>query len=63
MKKVLVTSRSFSSGDLDLHAYLLDNGIEIIKTSTSHEVSELRPLLADCEGWIAGTAQIGRAHV
>ena len=40
---VLVTSRSFSSGDLDLAGELTDAGCEIVTGPSDHDLDALRP--------------------
>lgn len=56
---VVVTARSFSSGDLDLVARLETAGLEVVRCSPSHERESLRPQLAGAVAWIAGTGPVG----
>jgi D-3-phosphoglycerate dehydrogenase len=58
MKKVLVSSRSFSSGDLDLVRTLENSGFTVKFVDSKHDMAELKKELHDAVGWIAGTAPI-----
>jgi D-3-phosphoglycerate dehydrogenase len=60
---VLVTSRSFSTGDLDLAGELAAAGCRIVTGPSSHDLDVLRPLLADVTAWIAGTGPVTAAHL
>lgn len=60
---VLVTSRSFSSGDLDLAAELADAGCQVVTGPSDHDLDALAPLLASATAWIAGTGPVGAAHL
>jgi len=60
---VLVTSRSFSSGGLDLVARLEGAGLRVVRGSTTHDLEELRPVLRDAVAWIAGTAPVTTLHL
>lgn len=60
---VLVTSRSFSSGDLDLAGELSRAGYEIVTGSADHHLETLEPLLAQAAAWIAGTGPVTAAHL
>jgi D-3-phosphoglycerate dehydrogenase len=60
---VVVTSRSFSSGGVDLVARLADAGLTVVRGSTTHDLDALRPVLADAVAWIAGTAPVTAAHL
>ena len=55
---VLISSRSFSTGKLDLNKILTDSGCEIKKVSTSHDLAEISNDLANAVAWIAGVAPI-----
>lgn len=59
MKRVVVTSRSFSSGNLDLRARLGEAGLEVVTAASHHGAQELREPLADAAAWIAGTGPVG----
>lgn len=60
---VLVTSRSFGSGDLDTEADLVRAGFEVVRGSPDHDLAALRPALHDAVAWIAGTGAVGEAHL
>ncbi len=60
---VLVTSRSFSSGDLDLVAELTAAGCTIVTGPSDHDLETLRPLLAPVTAWVAGTGPVTAAHL
>ena len=55
---VLISSRSFSTGNLDLNKILTDSGCEIRKISTSHDLAEISSDLTNAVAWIAGVAPI-----
>lgn len=55
---VIISSRSFSTGKLDLDKILKDSGCETRKISTTHEISEISNDLKDAVAWIAGVAPI-----
>jgi D-3-phosphoglycerate dehydrogenase len=55
---VIISSRSFSTGKLDLDKILKDSGCETRKISTTHELSEISSDLKDAVAWIAGVAPI-----
>lgn len=59
---VLVTSRSFSCGDLDLTAELVATGVEVVTGPADHHLDALRPLLASARAWIAGAGPITTEH-
>ncbi len=59
---VLATSRSFSSGDLDLIGELEAAGCRVFTGPSDHDLERLRPLLADTTYWIAGTGPVTAAH-
>jgi D-3-phosphoglycerate dehydrogenase len=60
---VLVTSRSFSSGDRDLVAELAAAGLRTVRVATDHDPAQLLPALGDAVGWIAGTAPVTADHL
>ena len=55
---VLVTSRSFGSGELDLVATLERAGCEVVFGDPHHDAGALTPALARADAWIAGTAPV-----
>lgn len=55
---VLISSRSFSTGDVDLIKILGDSGCEIKKISTDHKIEEISGDLLNAVAWIAGVAPI-----
>jgi D-3-phosphoglycerate dehydrogenase len=55
---VLISTRSFSTGNVDLLKILNDSGCEVRKISTNHDVNEIKPDLNDAVAWIAGVAPI-----
>lgn len=63
MSVLLVTSRSFSSGSLDLEHQANKEGYNVTRGPSHHSLDELRPLLADAVGWIAGTGPITAEHM
>jgi D-3-phosphoglycerate dehydrogenase len=60
---VLVTSRSFSSGDLDLAGELTDAGCSIVTGPSDHDLDALRSALASAVAWVAGTGPVTAAHL
>lgn len=60
---VLVTSRSFSSGDLDLAAELTEAGCRTVTGPADHDLEALRPLLSGARAWIAGAGPVTPAHL
>lgn len=62
MASVLATSRSFSSGAVDLVARLADVGHTVTTGPASHDLDQLRPLLQHAVGWVAGTGPVTAAH-
>ncbi|UWF77332.1 phosphoglycerate dehydrogenase [Microbacterium neungamense] len=63
MAVILVTSRSFSDGDLDLVARATAAGHRIMRGPAHHDLSELRALLHGTDAWIAGTGPITEEHL
>jgi D-3-phosphoglycerate dehydrogenase len=63
MGVVLATSRSFSSGSVDLVARLAEAGHSVITGPAGHDLDALRPLLADADAWVAGTGPVTAAHL
>ena len=63
MTKVLVTSRSFGSGEVDLVAEATTRGYEIVRGPSHHSLDQLGNLLASAEAWIAGAGPIASEHL
>ncbi|GAB3596107.1 NAD(P)-dependent oxidoreductase [Microbacterium tumbae] len=63
MGTILVTSRSFSDGDLDLVARAEEAGHTIVRGPAHHALDALAPLLATADAWIAGTGPVTAAHL
>jgi D-3-phosphoglycerate dehydrogenase len=60
---VLVTSRSFSSGDLDLVGELTAAGCRLVSGPPDHDLDALRDTLGSAIAWIAGTGPVSAAHL
>ena len=60
---VLVTSRSFSSGSLDLVARLTGSGVRVVRGPADHDLGALRGDLGAAVAWIAGTGPVTDAHL
>jgi len=60
---VVVTSRSFSSGAVDLAARLESAGLAVVRAPATHDLGALGPVLADAVAWIAGTGPVTAAHL
>jgi D-3-phosphoglycerate dehydrogenase len=60
---VVVTSRSFSTGDVDLVARLEQAGCTVVHGPATHHLAELRPLLGDAVAWIAGAGPVTAHHL
>lgn len=63
MAVILVTSRSFSDGDLDLVGRAADAGHRIMRGPAHHDLAELRALLHGADAWIAGTGPVTEEHL
>ncbi len=63
MRTVLVTSRSFSTGSLDLVADAAEHGVRLVRGPAHHDPDALAGVLARAEGWIAGTAPVTAEHL
>lgn len=63
MGVILVTSRSFSDGDLDLVERAAQAGHRILRGPAHHDLDELRSLLHGADAWIAGTGPVTEAHL
>lgn len=60
---VLVTSRSYSSGRLDLVRRLEDAGADVVRGRVDHDIADLGADLSEAVAWIAGTAPITAEHL
>lgn len=63
MSTVLVTSRSFSTGSLDVARQLAEAGLAVERAPAHHPVAELRDPLARAVAWIAGTGPVTAEHL
>lgn len=63
MAVILVTSRSFSDGDLDLVTRASQAGHRILRGPAHHDLDELRSLLHGADAWIAGTGPVTDEHL
>lgn len=63
MAVILVTSRSFSDGDVDLVSRAAAAGHRIMRGPAHHDLAELRPLLHGTDAWIAGTGPVTAEHL
>lgn len=55
---VLVTSRSFGSGSVDLVGRLAQAGCSVVRAGASHDLDELAAILPRVAAWIAGTGPV-----
>jgi D-3-phosphoglycerate dehydrogenase len=60
---VLVTSRSFGTGSVDLRAALEAAGLTVVAAGPQHDLGALRPALAEAVAWIAGTGPVSAEHL
>jgi D-3-phosphoglycerate dehydrogenase len=63
MAVILVTSRSFSDGDVDLVQRAALAGHRILRGPAHHDLAELRVLLHGADAWIAGTGPVTDDHL
>lgn len=63
MGSILATSRSFSSGSVDLVARLAESGHTVATGPSDHDLDALRPALGTAVGWIAGTGPVTARHL
>lgn len=61
--RVLVTSRSFGSGRLDLRARLAAEGHTVLTGPADHDLAALASQLATVDAWIAGTGKVTADHL
>jgi D-3-phosphoglycerate dehydrogenase len=60
---VLVTARSFSSGDIDAEARLTGAGLEVVRGDAAHDLDALRPHLERASAWVAGAKAVTAEHL
>jgi D-3-phosphoglycerate dehydrogenase / 2-oxoglutarate reductase len=60
---IIITSRSFGSGQEDTATPLVEAGYEVVRADPRHQLAELREPLRRAVGWIAGAAPVGREHL
>ena len=63
MRKILITSRSFGTGQKSLVTEIERAGFEVITGPPHHALADLKTALAEVEGWIAGTGPITAEHL
>jgi len=63
MAVVLVTSRSFSAGALDLVARLEDAGHSVVRGPADHDLQSIVSALTTADAWIAGTGPVSAEHL
>lgn len=57
-RTVVVSSRSFSTGNRDLVGELAAAGLRVVRVAADHNLDELLPALRTATAWIAGTAPV-----
>lgn len=62
-RTILVTSRSFGSGDQDITRVLSASGYSITRRGPEHRIEDLEPVLASAVAWIAGTGPVDDARL
>jgi D-3-phosphoglycerate dehydrogenase len=60
---VVVTARSFGSGNADPAALLREAGLRVIRADPNHDYAALEGPLSAAVAWIAGTSPIGDRHL
>jgi D-3-phosphoglycerate dehydrogenase len=63
MHTVLVTSRSFGSGQSDPALLLREGGLDVVRGDPAHDPRTLAPVLGGAVAWIAGVGPIGQEHL
>lgn len=63
MATILVTSRSFGDGTVDLVGQLQQAGHHIVRGTSDHDHSALEHTLQETDAWIAGTGPVTAAHL
>src|SRR5674476_1400652 len=62
-RSILITSRSFGTGNEDTCRTLENAGFAIIRAGSQHDLHELSAALPHVEAWIAGTGPITELHL
>lgn len=62
-RRIVVSTRSFGSGNLDPQRLLEAAGFDVDRIATTHELDQVFDALAGADGWIAGTAPITVKHL
>ena len=62
-RSVLVTTRSFGSGDADPEGFLRRTGLEVVRADPGHDPAALVRPLTGAVAWIAGTAPVDDGHL
>lgn len=60
---VLVTARSFSSGDVDVESRLTGAGLDVVRGDPAHDLEALRPHLERAVAWVAGAKGVSAEHL
>lgn len=61
--RVVVTTRSFGSGDADPVGLLEEAGLEIVRADPAHDLDRIRDSLAGAVAWIPGNSPVTDAHL
>lgn len=60
---IVVTSRSFGSGDADPEGMLREAGLEVVRADPGHDPEKLGESLSRAVAWIAGAAPVDDRHL
>ncbi len=60
---VVVTARSFGSGDADPASLLTEAGLEVVRADPAHGLGALVDPLSEAVAWIAGASSVDDAHL
>ena len=63
MTTLLVTSRSFGQGTIDLVKAAHDRGLTVVTAPSHHPLDDMRTVLPEADAWIAGTGAITADHM
>lgn len=61
--RVVVTARSFGSGDADTVGLLEGSGLEVVRADPHHDLDSMRDALSDAAAWISGASPVTEAHL